>query len=81
MFKFNIRGYKSKSYPYPEIKFYTQYKGIYYRFDDNCPLGPVWHLSDSLDLLGYYAYYNADIWRIDECFEIFLKEKEEDGLY
>lgn len=64
--------------------YYTQYKGIWYKFvpkssDSYCN---IWSLSDTSDGMGNIANYNADRYRIDQCLEMFkewyldiLKEK------
>lgn len=60
-----------------ENKYYTQYKGIYYRYREvNGPsCSGVWDLSESEDdMYGNRVSYNADLFRIDECFEKFFKK-------
>ena len=59
-----------------ENDYYTQHKGIWYKYIElNCEtISGIWALSESVDdMTGCSATYNADIYRIDECFEEFYK--------
>jgi len=57
-------------------KYYTQYKGIWYKYTplNLSTITGVWELSESRDdMLGASSNYNADIYRIDQCFDEFFK--------
>lgn len=63
------------------LEYYTQYKGVWYRFESKF-LGrknqfniDIWRLSDRKDDNGNVMTFNADLARLDECFEIFNKER------
>lgn len=54
-----------------KLRYYTRHKLIWYRYD---PDFNVWDLSD--DEFGWQnrRTFNADMYRIDQCLEIFEKE-------
>lgn len=56
---------------------FPKYKGIYYEYVPKTAANKnwcdVWMLYDNKET-GYLATYNADIYRIDQCFEEYFKE-------
>ncbi len=63
------------------MNYYSQYKGIWYRYEyTDYELGykeEYWILSDRQDEKGVRTFFNANIYRIDECFEIFFEENKD----
>lgn len=60
-----------------EKLFLQEYKGIWYAFKKGSGLFHTdsWVLSDSPDLnTASVAHYNADLYRLDQCIEMFKKE-------
>lgn len=57
-------------------KYYSQYKGVWYKYtpvQGNPTCSGMWELSESRDeMIGYSANYNADLFRIDQCFDKFF---------
>lgn len=53
----------------------NEYNGVYYWFEprtESMSCDGVWHLSESIDnMKGASGTYNAEIYRLDECFEQF----------
>jgi len=57
---------------------YPQFKGVWYRYkvaETNPQSIPYWRLEDED---GYAMIFNADVFRLDQCFEKFFTNKEED---
>lgn len=68
-----------------EKKYYSRYKGIWYKYTplNLSQITGVWELSESIDgMTGVCANFNADIYRIDQCFDKFFKliKMYKDGL-
>lgn len=63
------------------MKYFTQYKGVWYRYypeNDSYPYKEgYWRLSDRQDDMGNVFTFNASFYRIDECLKRFLAERVE----
>lgn len=55
---------------YTNPHLYPKYKGIHYHYDDNLKR---WFLYDNY-YYGCVMVFNSYHYRLDQCFEIFLKE-------
>jgi hypothetical protein len=55
---------------------FPQYKGIYYSYQEAQIENeiPCWILYDKSNREGNLMYFNANIYRIDQCFELWFKE-------
>ena len=58
------------------IDYYTHYKGVWYTYVENPhPKGiNTWRLSDDYYDMGKVMVFNAEIFRLDQCFERFFKK-------
>lgn len=57
------------------MKFHSSYKGVFYQY---VPEKNIWKLADREDEMGRLMTFNADVYRIDQCFDEFFKEQEDE---
>lgn len=59
-------------------KYYTSYKGLFYKFipaeSTNWNTLDMWWIADREDHMGWFFTFNADYYRIDQCFDHVEKE-------
>lgn len=58
-------------------KGYSRYRKLYWRYVVCEKDYDVWEITDSAFECGNLARYNADIYRIDECIVLFIKQLRE----
>jgi hypothetical protein len=59
-------------------RYYTHYRGVWYTFVHNPYSGGVdtWRLSDDYFDFGRVMIFNAEIYRLDQCFEKFFNSQK-----